>query len=52
MICPGCRTQNEMAYSSLSNGFFCLQAECGFEVEMSLDEASELIEPIEELVCA
>ena len=34
MICPGCRNENEMAYSVLSNSLICLEPECGFELEM------------------
>src|SRR5688572_11027423 len=33
MICPGCGTENEMAYSVLSGGLICLEPACGFEME-------------------
>lgn len=55
MTCPACKSQNEMAYSVLSNGFVCLQPDCGFELEMTREEAHALetcIELAEDLVCA
>jgi hypothetical protein len=51
MICPGCGTENQMAYSVLSNGLVCLEPDCGFEMEMSVLEAHEVLEPMGELVC-
>ena len=51
MICPGCRSENEMAYSVLSNGFVCLEPTCGFELEMEPVQAQEVLEPEKELVC-
>ena len=51
MICPSCRSENEMAYSVLSNGWICLEADCGFEVEMDRHQAQEVLETAEELVC-
>ena len=51
MICPGCRNENEMAYSVLSNSLVCLEPECGFELEMNPLEAHEILETEEELVC-
>jgi hypothetical protein len=51
MICPGCGSENEMAYSVLSNGLICLESDCDFELEVPRDEASEILEPEEELVC-
>ena len=45
MICPGCGAENEMAYSVLSNGLVCLESDCGFEVEMSIDDAEEVLDP-------
>ncbi len=50
MICPNCRSENEMAYSVLSNGMICLEAGCGFEVEMEAREAQDVLETVEELV--
>ena len=53
MICPACNSKNEMAYSSISNGFICLEPNCGLEIEMGLSDAQLLIEcaePVEELV--
>ncbi len=53
MICPGCESSNEMAYSVLSNGLICLEPGCGFELEMDGCEALEILEPAEALVaCA
>ena len=55
MICPACNSKNEMAYSSISNGFICLEPNCGLEIEMGLSDAQLLIEcaePVEELVYA
>src|SRR5437870_13882176 len=51
MICPGCGSENEMAYSVLSNSLVCLEPECGFELEMNGSEAHEVLETEEELVC-
>ena len=42
MTCPLCAGKNEMAYSALSNGFVCLEANCGFELEMEPDMKFEL----------
>ena len=51
MICPTCSSEYEMAYSALSNGFICLESDCGFELEMDPVQAREVLEPEEELVC-
>ncbi len=51
MTCPGCGNENEMAYSVLSNGLVCLEAGCGFEVEIEPLAAHEILETEEELVC-
>ena len=51
MMCPGCSSENEMAYSALSNGFVCLEPNCGFELEMEPAQAQQALEPKEELVC-
>jgi hypothetical protein len=51
MICPGCRNENEMAYSALSNSLVCLEPGCGFELEMDPLEAQQILETEEELVC-
>lgn len=51
MICPQCGSQDEMAYSSLSNGFVCIRLDCGFEIEMDAAEAREVLQSMEELVC-
>ena len=44
MVCPGCGTENRMAYSVLSNGLICLEEGCGFEMEMSVREAHEVMD--------
>ena len=51
MICPGCRGENEMAYSVLSNSLVCLESGCGFELEMEPVQAHEILETEDELVC-
>ena len=51
MICPGCNSEHEMAYSALSHGFACLEPNCGFELEMEPHEAMQVLEFEEELVC-
>jgi hypothetical protein len=51
MICPRCGSENEMAYSVLSNGFICLELNCGLEVEMEPFQAQQVLETEEELVC-
>jgi hypothetical protein len=50
MVCPRCSSQDEMAYSVLSNGLICLERGCGFEVEIDALEAHEVLETEEELV--
>ena len=52
MICPGCGKENEIAYSALSNGLVCLEPGCSFEIEMSVLEARQVLEPVGELICA
>ena len=53
MICPLCRVDSEMAYSSFLNGFICLGPTCGFELEMDASDAAQVIlTPEEELVLA
>ena len=51
MICPGCGSQNEMAYSVLSNGLICVEPDCAFEIEMDRNDALEIWGPAEDLVC-
>ena len=51
MTCPGCNSENEMAYSGLSNSFICLEPNCGFELEMEPAQAMQVLEVEEELVC-
>ena len=52
MICPNCRSNDEMAYSVLSHGFVCLEKDCGFELEMDAEEADAILASAPELVCA
>jgi hypothetical protein len=52
MICPGCGSKNEMAYSVLSNGLICLEPGCGFEIEISAVEAIQIMDPSAALICA
>jgi hypothetical protein len=51
MICPNCRSENEMAYSVLSRGMVCLDSDCSFELEMEPHDAEEILESAQELVC-
>ena len=41
-----------MAYSVLCHGLVCLEADCGFELEMDVAEAQDILETQEELVCS
>ena len=50
MFCPACG-KDEMAYSVLSNGLMCLNADCGFELEIDAAQAHQVLETQEELVC-
>ena len=52
MICPVCKSENEMAYSVLSHGFVCLESACGFEVEVEMELTDAIFTPVPELVCA
>ena len=40
-----------MAYSVLSHGLVCLEDHCGFELEVEMGEAHNILETEEELVC-
>jgi len=51
MICPGCRSEGDMAYSVISNGFICMESGCGFELEMEPVQAQQVLEHEEQLVC-
>lgn len=51
MICPGCGSENELAYSVISNGLVCLEPGCGFELEIEPSQARQVLETEEELVC-
>lgn len=52
MICPGCGHDNVMAYSVLSNGLICLERDCGYEIEIGPAEACQVLEPVNDAVCA
>ena len=51
MVCPECKSENEMAYSVLSNGLVCLEPGCDFEMAVGALEAHQVLETEEELVC-
>jgi hypothetical protein len=44
MICPACKSENEMAYSALIHGMVCLEPDCGLELEFELSEVLALLE--------
>jgi len=48
MICPACRSKNEMLFSALSHGFVCQEADCGLEIEMEMQDAEVLLRQEEE----
>ena len=52
MNCPTCSTEIEMAYSNLSHSFICMDADCGFELEIEPQEALALLEIEAELMYA
>jgi hypothetical protein len=51
MICPECGSENELAYSVISNGLICMEHGCDFEMEIEPFEARQMLETEEELVC-
>ena len=50
MICPACRSENEMAYSVLAHSFICPTPECGLEVEVEQQDAEILLRLSEEFI--
>ena len=44
MICPNCKSENEMALSALIHGFVCPDPLCGVEVEMEPADIAILID--------
>jgi hypothetical protein len=52
MICPVCKSDNEMAYSVFLSGFVCFEPECGFELEMGSEDAQSILATEEDLVLA
>ena len=54
MMCPHCKSENEMVFSVLSHGFVCQEANCGFELEMEWQDIAIVLElqPEEELAYA
>ena len=52
MTCPACRSENEMVFSALSQGFICQESECGYEIELDFQDAEVLLHPDEELTLA
>jgi hypothetical protein len=45
MICPACKSENEMPFSALSQSFICQEPECGFEVQMERQDVETLLNP-------
>ena len=43
MICPACKNENEMAYSTLIQGFICQEPHCGLELPMEHCELAILL---------
>ena len=43
MICPACKSENEMAYSVLIHGFVCSEPNCGLELEMEHCDAEAIL---------
>jgi hypothetical protein len=52
MTCPSCRSENEMLFSALSSAFMCGEANCGFELEVDVQDAEVLLQPDQELIFA
>lgn len=52
MICPSCRSGNEMLFSALSLSFICEEEPCGFELAVDLHTAEVLLQPEVELTLA
>jgi hypothetical protein len=52
MICPSCRSENEMLFSVLSLGFICSEANCGLEIQVDVREAEVLLWPDQHLIFA
>jgi hypothetical protein len=52
MICPSCRSENEMLFSALSLSFICEEEPCGLEVPVDLHTAEVLLQPEVELTLA
>jgi len=52
MICPSCRSTNEMLFSPLSLSFICGKETCGLELPVDPDTAEVLLQPEVELTLA
>jgi len=52
MICPSCRSENEMLFSPLSISFICEEEPCGFELAVDPETAEILLQPEVELTFA
>lgn len=53
MICPSCKSDNEMGYSALIHGFVCLEPACGLELDMERVDVETILAtltPVEEHV--
>lgn len=47
MICPACKSDNEMAYSTLTHGFICLEPACGLELDMERVDVESILAGLE-----
>ena len=52
MICPRCKSENEMPFSIFSHSFICQQPDCGLEIEMDCLDLEVLLLPEDELAVA
>jgi hypothetical protein len=52
MICPSCRSENEMLFSALSLSFICEEEPCGLELPVDHHTAEVLLQPEVELTLA
>jgi hypothetical protein len=52
MICPSCRSENEMLFSALALSFICEEEPCGFELAVDPHTAEVLLQPEVELILA
>ena len=43
MICPSCKSHNEMMFSPLCHAFVCQEAECGLELAIDWQDFLEIL---------